>query len=80
MRLGECVRLRVKDLDFTYQQITIRDAKGYKHRVTMLPQTLIPALQQQLTIAKNIHQQDLAAGFGAVELPDALARKYPNAP
>jgi integron integrase len=80
MRLGESVRLRVKDLDFTYQQITIRDAKGYKHRVTMLPQKLIPALQQQLLIARQIHQQDLAEGFGAVELPDALARKYPNAP
>ncbi|MBD2329132.1 integron integrase [Alkalinema sp. FACHB-956] len=80
MRLGECVRLRVKDLDFTYQQITIRDAKGYKHRVTMLPQKLIPALQQQLLTARQIHQQDLAEGFGAVELPDALARKYTNAP
>jgi integron integrase len=80
MRLGECVRLRVKDLDFTYQQITIRDAKGYKHRITMLPHKLIPALQQQLTITQRIHQQDLTEGFGAVELPDALARKYPNAP
>jgi integron integrase len=79
MRLGECLRLRIKDLDFTYQQITIRDAKGYKHRITMLPQTLIAPLQQQILIAKRIHQQDLAEGFGAVALPNALARKYPNA-
>jgi integron integrase len=80
LRLGECVKLRVKDLDFTYQQITVRDTKGYKHRVTMLPQRLILPLQQQLLVAKRIHQQDLAEGLGAVELPDALARKYPNAP
>jgi integron integrase len=79
MRLGESLRLRVKDLDFTYQQITIRDAKGYKHRVTMLPQSLIAPLQQQILVEKRIHQQDLAEGFGAVELPDALAKKYPNA-
>jgi integron integrase len=79
MRLGESVRLRVKDIDFTYQQITIRDAKGYKHRVTMLPQSLIAPLQQQILVSKRIHQQDLAEGFGAVELPDALAKKYPNA-
>jgi integron integrase len=79
LRLGECLRLRVKDIDFTYQQITIRDAKGYKHRVTMLPQTLIAPLKQQILVAKRIHQQDLAEGFGAVELPYALARKYPNA-
>jgi integron integrase len=80
LRLGECVKLRVKDLDFTYQQITVRDAKGYKHRVTMLPQSLILPLQQQLLVAKRIYQQDLAEGFGAVALPDALAQKYPNAP
>jgi integron integrase len=80
LRLGECMKLRVKDLDFTYQQITVRDAKGYKHRVTMLPQSLALPLQQQLLVAKRIHQQDLAEGFGAVELPDALAKKYPNAP
>ncbi len=79
MRLGECMQLRIKDIDFTYQQITIRDAKGYKHRVTMLPETLIPLLRKQMEVTKRIHQQDLAEGFGAVELPDALSRKYPNA-
>ncbi|NJM76943.1 MAG: integron integrase [Acaryochloridaceae cyanobacterium RU_4_10] len=79
MRLGECMRLRVKDIDFSYQQITIRDAKGYKHRVTMLPQSLIEPLQQQIKLAKCLHQQDLAEGFGEVKLPDALVRKYPNA-
>ena len=79
MRLGECMRLRVKDIDFSYQQITIRDSKGSKHRVTMLPQSLIEPFQQQIKFAKCLHQQDLAEGFGAVELPDALAKKYPNA-
>lgn len=79
MRIGECVRLRVKDIDFSYQQITIRDAKGYKHRVTMLPQALVAPLKQHILVAKRIHQQDLAEGFGSVALPDALAKKYPNA-
>jgi len=77
--LMECLRLRVKDLDFEYQQITVRDGKGNKDRVTMLPTSSIESLQHQLQKARSLHQQDLALGYGAVELPYALKRKYPNA-
>jgi integron integrase len=80
LRLMECLRLRVKDVGFSYRQITVRAGKGEKDRVTMLPESLIPALRQQLVRAKRIHETDLADGYGAVELPYALARKYPNAP
>jgi integron integrase len=79
LRLMECVRLRVKDIDFDYRQITVRDGKGAKDRVTILPQTLVPALQTQLRVARHLHAADLAAGYGAVHLPHALDRKYPNA-
>lgn len=79
MRLMECVRLRVKDVDFAMNQITIRDGKGGKDRVTMLPQTLAQALRLHLAQIKTQHDMDLAAGFGEVWLPDALAVKFPNA-
>jgi integron integrase len=79
MRLMEGLRLRVKDLDFEYRQITVRDGKGNKDRVTMLPTATIEPLKLQLQKAQQIHQQDLAMGYGAVELPNALAQKYPNA-
>jgi integron integrase len=79
MRLMECVRLRVKDLDFAYRQITVRDGKGAKDRVTMLPQALVEPLRRQLERARLLHKEDLAEGFGAVYLPYALERKYPNA-
>jgi integron integrase len=79
LRLMECLRLRVKDIDFEYQQITVRDGKGSKDRVTMLPASSIEPLCYQLQKAKSLHQQDLAMGYGEVELPYALARKYPNA-
>ncbi|WP_204138660.1 integron integrase [Halomicronema sp. CCY15110] len=79
MRLMEGLRLRVKDLDFEYRQITIRDAKGHKDRVTMLPTATIEPLKLQLQKTQQLHQQDLGMGYGAVELPYALARKYPNA-
>ncbi|HEU5011242.1 MAG TPA: integron integrase, partial [Roseiflexaceae bacterium] len=62
------------------QQITVRDGKGSKDRVTMLPNKLVDPLRRQLAQAKLLHDDDLAAGFGAVDLPYALARKYPNAP
>ena len=80
MRLMECVRLRVKDVGFEMRQITVRDGKGAKDRVTMLPETLAAPLQRHLTRVQGLHQEDLAAGLGEVYLPDALARKYPNAP
>jgi integron integrase len=79
LRLMDCLRLRVKDIDFGYNQIVVRDGKGNKDRVTLLPASVREALKQQLEKAKAIHEQDLADGFGDVYLPDALDRKYPNA-
>lgn len=79
VRLSEGLRLRVKDIDFSHHQITIRDAKGNKSRVTMLPISLVEPLQSQLQRARQLHQQDLTQGYGAVYLPFALERKYPHA-
>lgn len=79
MRLMECVRLRVQDIDFVRREITVRRGKGNKDRRTMLPVTTIEALQNQLAEARRVHERDLAAGFGAVWLPHALSRKYPHA-
>jgi integron integrase len=80
MRVIEALRLRVKDLDFDRGQIIIRDSKGGKDRVALLPRILIPELEEQLAHAKRLHDQDIAAGFGSVELPYALDRKYPKLP
>jgi integron integrase len=80
LRLMECLRLRIKDIDFTYAQLTVRDGKGEKDRVTMLPGSLKQALVRHLQKVKLLHDDDLSAGFGEVFLPYALARKYPNAP
>jgi integron integrase len=71
--------LRVKDVDFAYRQITVRDGKGGKDRVTMLPEQLVQPLQEHLGRVRALHQRDLAAGHGEVALPNALARKYPRA-
>jgi integron integrase len=79
LRLRECLRLRVKDVDFVYRQIVVREGKGNKDRVTMLPEKLLQPLQQHLGMAKRLHERDLEEGFGEVELPHALARKYPRA-
>ena len=79
LRLMECLRLRVKDLDFSQHQILVRDGKGEKDRVTMLPESLLSPLRDHLRIVKQTHEQDLAKGHGAVHLPYALGRKYPNA-
>jgi integron integrase len=79
LRLMECVRLRVKDFDFEYRQITVRDGKGQKDRLTMLPDSLMGPLQAHLADVKILHEQDLRQGFGNVYLPFALDRKYPNA-
>jgi integron integrase len=80
LRLMECLRLRVKDIDFSYAQITIRDGKGEKDRVTMLPARLKEPLTRHLLKVKVQHEEDIRAGYGAVFLPYALARKYPSAP
>lgn len=79
MRLMECMRLRVKDIDFERAEIVVRQGKGAKDRHTMLPRALVEPLQAQLGEASRIHQRDRDAGFGRVWLPDALARKYPHA-
>jgi integron integrase len=79
LRLRECLKLRVKDVDFGYRQIVVRDGKGAKDRVTMLPQPLAVPLREQLARARALHERDLAAGHGEVELPHALGRKYPQA-
>lgn len=79
LRLMECIRLRVKDIDFGYRQIVVRDGKGEKDRVTMLPDRLIHSLQEHLVKVRRLHEEDLRAGFGSVYLPYALERKYPNA-
>jgi integrase len=79
LRLMECVRLRVKDIDFERREITVRDAKGGHERVTMLPESLIAPLQEHLKRVKLLHEQDLDVGFGQVYLPYALDRKFPSA-
>ena len=79
LRLLECLRLRVKDIDFAQRQIVVRDGKGMKDRLTMLPTGLIEPLREQLAAVKGLHAQDLALGLGNVYLPFALERKHPNA-
>lgn len=79
LRLTECLQLRVKDIDFEYQQITVHSAKGAKDRVTPLPERMIEPLKQHLKYVKELHQKDLKDGYTSVSLPYALERKYPNA-
>lgn len=80
LRLMEGVRLRVKDVDFSRKEIIIRDGKGQKDRVTVMPTSLVLPLRQHIARVRAIHQFELAEGRGDVYLPDALARKYPGAP
>jgi integron integrase len=79
LRVMECLRLRVKDIDFGLSQIVVRDGKGQKDRVTPLPTLVIPALRQQIEEVRRLRESDLADGYGEVSTPFALARKYPNA-
>lgn len=79
MRLMECLRLRVKDVDFARNEIVIRCGKGAKDRRTMLPRSLESGIRDEVERARILHQQDLVAGFGETLLPDALQRKYPEA-
>ena len=79
LRREECCRVRVHDLDLGRRQIVVRHGKGGKDRVVMLPRSLQKDLERQLAWRRQLHDQDLAAGFGAVALPNALARKYPKA-
>jgi integrase len=79
LRLMECLRLRVKDLEFEHRAITVRSGKGGKDRVVTLPDPCMVPLRRQLNAVRNLHDKDLRDGFGAVWLPHALARKYPQA-
>ena len=79
LRLLECLRLRVKDIDFERRAIIVRDTKGDEDRVTMLPDSVVEPLREHLQRVKRLHEADSAKGYGAVYLPDALERKYPNA-
>ena len=80
MRILEALRLRVKDIDLARCEILIRDGKGFKDRVTMLPTSLLNPLREHVARVKILHDKDLAAGYGAVCMPYALDKKYPNAP
>lgn len=80
MRLIEGLRVRVKDVEFSRREILVRSGKGGKDRVTVLPENLVPPLQEQIAKARALHQRDLSEGFGAVWLPGALDAKYPGAP
>lgn len=79
LRLTECLRLRVKDIDFEYRQLTVRRGKGNKDRVTLLPEKLIEPLNKQIEYVKKLHEYDLKTGYDSVYLPYALERKYPHA-
>ena len=79
LRLMECIRLRICDLDFDYKQIVIRNAKGNKDRVVPMPARLVASLKEQCEKVRSLHAEDLEAGYGEVHLPYALARKYPSA-
>lgn len=80
LRISECIRLRVKDVDFGMNSLIVRNGKGGKDRVTVLPESLLEPLKTQLRFVRSLHEKDLAIGFGEVYLPNALSRKYPNAP
>ena len=79
LRITECLRLGVKDIDFGYGQIIVRDGKGQKDRVTVLPASFKHSLRRHLEKAKALHERELAEGYGWTTLPNALGRKYPNA-
>jgi len=79
LRLMECLRLRIKDIDFNRHILTVRDGKGGKDRNTMLPESLVTPLKKQIEYVMTVHEHDIALGFGTVYLPYALERKYPNA-
>jgi integron integrase len=79
LRVMECLRLRVKDVDLSRREILVREGKGFKDRVTMLPATLVEPIRQHLLKVQSLHHEDLAAGHGEVFMPMALDRKYPGA-
>lgn len=78
LRVSECMRLRVKDIDFELKHILIRSGKGNRDRMTLLPQSLVPLLKQQIALVEKVHEADVLQGFGTVYMPNALAKKYPT--
>jgi integrase len=80
LRRMDCLRVRVHDINFAYQQLVLRDGKGQKDRVAPLPQRLVEPLQQPLAMGKRVPQAELAQGYGTVDMPHALARTSPQAP
>jgi len=79
LRLIECLRLRIKDIEFNYKIITVHDGKGGKHRRVPLPNKIAALMLSQVSNVSTLHNADLKPGFGKVYLPDALSRKYPTA-
>ncbi len=79
LRISEALRIRIKDLDFEYQELTVRSGKGQKDRITLIPDSLIIPLKEQVNRCKKLHAKDLKKGWGQTILPNALAKKYPNA-
>ena len=79
LRIMECLRLRVQDIDFEMKQVRVKSGKGAKDRITTFPATIAPLLSEHLQRVKVIHEGDLAKGFGEVYMPGALAKKHPNA-
>ena len=79
LRVNECLKLRIKDIDFHRHEITVREGKGQKDRISILPKATIADLQTHIQKVKLFHESDLQKGFGSVYLPHALDRKYPNA-
>jgi integron integrase len=79
LRLMECLRLRVKDVDLARRELVVREGKGDRDRITMLPEAIVDPLKRHMDLVRRIHERDLQAGFGRIALPAALARKYPNA-
>jgi len=80
LRVSECVRLRVKDVDFDQRHLAVRDGKGARDRITLLPESVILLLKDHMKRTRRIHQRDMRQGYGSVYLPYALTRKYPEAP
>lgn len=79
LRASECVRLRIKDVDFSLHQIIVRDGKGSRDRLTVLPESLATQLQTHLSRVRMMHRHDLSQGYGSTYLPYSLTRKYPGA-
>ena len=80
LRTAEVCSLRIKDIDFEMNQIIVREGKGLKDRVTLLPEIVITEIKKQIVKVQLLHKEDLSSGYGEVYLPNALSRKYPNAP